>query len=497
MASINKLSIRGIRSFSPDDDEQVIEFLFPVTVIVGANGCGKTTIIESLKYAVTGSLPPGKNAGQAFVHDPKALGQSVVKANIKLRFTNRAQKSMVLVRSMELTQAKVKLTFKALDGVLRMTDEAGKRVSMSHKCTELDRQIPLLLGVSKPILEHVIFCHQEESSWPLQDSAELKKRFDAIFDSTRYTKALKNLDETKKELKNLAKDLKADVAGLASHKHAAKGFRKELEEQADQLEELEVQIDDTKRNIAKTEKELIKYKQKMESMEELQATLEEKKSEEETLEQLIQNQERNLVENMTKSHTSRQLQDMLIDFDDQVEERQEKERELERSRTKIQEKIESYASDSVKLLGDRGRLEATQEHHQRLLQHRLVKMEEIANQYSIELTITQSQSSSSSQSIHDSNNDIVLSPTLSNKSRTAISTSQELILQISESDMKAFLNSLHEKENKLKSELMEHRAQAQDLEDKVQDILNDLMGRTKALDVGMCVLSFTFIYLIL
>jgi DNA repair protein RAD50 len=41
MASINKLSIRGVRSFSPDDDEQVIEFLFPVTIIVGANGCGK------------------------------------------------------------------------------------------------------------------------------------------------------------------------------------------------------------------------------------------------------------------------------------------------------------------------------------------------------------------------------------------------------------------------------------------------------------------------
>jgi DNA repair protein RAD50 len=64
MASINKLSIRGVRAFSPDDQEQVIEFYFPVTIIVGANGCGKTTIIESLKYAVTGSLPPGNKSGQ-------------------------------------------------------------------------------------------------------------------------------------------------------------------------------------------------------------------------------------------------------------------------------------------------------------------------------------------------------------------------------------------------------------------------------------------------
>jgi DNA repair protein RAD50 len=41
MASINKLSIRGVRSFSPEAEEQVVDFYFPITVIVGANGCGK------------------------------------------------------------------------------------------------------------------------------------------------------------------------------------------------------------------------------------------------------------------------------------------------------------------------------------------------------------------------------------------------------------------------------------------------------------------------
>lgn len=37
-ASIEKLSIRGVRSFSPDDEDQIIEFYFPLTIIVGANG---------------------------------------------------------------------------------------------------------------------------------------------------------------------------------------------------------------------------------------------------------------------------------------------------------------------------------------------------------------------------------------------------------------------------------------------------------------------------
>lgn len=112
----------------------------------------RTTIIEALRFAVAGALPPGKTAGQAFVHDPRSIGHSIVKANVKLRFTNKAGKTMVVVRSMELTQKKTTLSFKQLDGTVRLTDDNGVRQSMSHKCSELDRQIPMMLGVSKAIV---------------------------------------------------------------------------------------------------------------------------------------------------------------------------------------------------------------------------------------------------------------------------------------------------------------------------------------------------------
>ena len=141
----------------------MIFFSSTIILLIGANGCGKTTIIESLKFAVTGHFPPGISKGQSFVHDPNSVGRSNVKGSIKLRFTNRAGSSMVVVRSMEVTQKKASLTFKQLDGVLRTTDNKGNRVALSHKCTELDRQIPILLGVSQAILDHVIFCHQEDA----------------------------------------------------------------------------------------------------------------------------------------------------------------------------------------------------------------------------------------------------------------------------------------------------------------------------------------------
>ena len=36
------------------------------------------------------------------------------------------------------------------------------------------------------VVEHVVFCHQEDSNWPLDDSSSLKKKFDDIFAATRF-----------------------------------------------------------------------------------------------------------------------------------------------------------------------------------------------------------------------------------------------------------------------------------------------------------------------
>jgi len=68
-----------------------------------------------------------------------------------------------------------------------------QKVCLSYRCADMDREIPALMGVSKAVLENVIFVHQDESNWPLQDPSTLKKKFDDIFSATRYFKeALSN-----------------------------------------------------------------------------------------------------------------------------------------------------------------------------------------------------------------------------------------------------------------------------------------------------------------
>ena len=60
------------------------------------------------------------------------------------------------------------MEFKALDSVIRTTNERDEKVSISMKCSDMDRLVPENLGVTAAIVENVMFCHQEESNWPMQ-----------------------------------------------------------------------------------------------------------------------------------------------------------------------------------------------------------------------------------------------------------------------------------------------------------------------------------------
>ncbi|KAF9823097.1 hypothetical protein SFRURICE_018250 [Spodoptera frugiperda] len=220
MAVVKSLMIRGIRSFGPDDsDEQGILFESPLTLILGQNGCGKTTIIEALRYAITSQMPPGMGHSDCFVHDPKVNRTTEVLAQIKLKLANAQNKNMEVTRSMKVVLQKKKATFRTLDSLLSVTNETGKTKDISKKCADLDAVLHDELGVSKAILNTVIFCHQEESSWPLDEGKKVKERFDEIFDSDKYSNCF---DRLKKIRKGFAIDIKI----LANQKELEESYTK-------------------------------------------------------------------------------------------------------------------------------------------------------------------------------------------------------------------------------------------------------------------------------
>ena len=208
---INKMQIRGIRSFSPHHAMN-IEFFYPLTLIVGKNGSGKTTIIECLKMACTGSLPPNCRNGQAFVSDPATHCTTEVKAQVKLKFTSATGKPVICMRNFSLTQKRDKKEYKAFEAALQTFDDAGRKSNLSFKCADLNKMVPELMGVSQAVLESVIFVHQEESDWPLAEDKVLKQKFDDIFASAKYTKALDDIRALKNNMKKEEKVKLSDLA---------------------------------------------------------------------------------------------------------------------------------------------------------------------------------------------------------------------------------------------------------------------------------------------
>ncbi|ELU13642.1 hypothetical protein CAPTEDRAFT_122168 [Capitella teleta] len=192
-ACLEKLDISGIRSFSPELNQGSVELMTPVTLILGPNGTGKTTIIESLRYVTTGQFPPGSK-GAGFVHDPKIAHETEVKAQVRLRFRNTQGLASCVTRSLIATQKPKGVTVRSLDGVFQMRALNGEKAAISSKCLQLDREMVAHLGVSRAILDNVIFCHQEDSNWPLGESKQLKQKFEDIFACTRYAKALDNIN---------------------------------------------------------------------------------------------------------------------------------------------------------------------------------------------------------------------------------------------------------------------------------------------------------------
>lgn len=199
MARLLKMQIQGIRSFGPNDnDQQMITFQSPVTLILGQNGCGKTTIIEALKYAATGEVPAGTKQGQSFVHDPKMARQPEIRGQIKLLMADCKGEEVVVTRTLQTTQKAKTLQFKTLDPVIHRKKSSGEIVQVGGRCIDVNLEMSHVFGVSKAVLSNVIFCHQEDSNWPMDDGKKLKEKFDSIFDATKLNKCLEHIRDLRK-----------------------------------------------------------------------------------------------------------------------------------------------------------------------------------------------------------------------------------------------------------------------------------------------------------
>lgn len=167
-------------------------------------------------------MPPGGDHGRSFVHDPKIFNQAGTLGQIKLEVSNLQGKRLSVCRSMKISNKRGKYSFETLDATMNYIDDKadgkGSTNSISKRCVDVDvamcqfmgnllhlLEIGLILnnilftGVSKAIINNVLFCHQENSSWPLDESKKLKDKFDAIFGITEFNKTIERIIKMRKE----------------------------------------------------------------------------------------------------------------------------------------------------------------------------------------------------------------------------------------------------------------------------------------------------------
>ncbi|XP_062165203.1 DNA repair protein RAD50 [Alnus glutinosa] len=316
MSTVDKMLIKGIRSFDPEN-KNVITFFKPLTLIVGPNGAGKTTIIECLKLSCTGELPPNARSGHSFIHDPKVAGETETKGQIKLRFKTAVGKDVVCIRSFQLTQKASKMEYKAIESVLQtINPHTGEKVCLSYRCADMDREIPALMGVSKAILENVVFVHQDEANWPLQDPSTLKKKFDDIFSATRYTKALEVIKKLHKDQAQEIKTYKLKLENLQTLKDAAYKLRESIAQDQEKTESLNVQMQELEESIQNVDAKIHHTETMLKDLRKLQDQISTKTAERSTLFKEQQKQYAALAEE--NEDTDEELKEWKTKFEERI-----------------------------------------------------------------------------------------------------------------------------------------------------------------------------------
>uniref|UniRef100_A0A0D3F5D9 DNA repair protein RAD50 n=1 Tax=Oryza barthii TaxID=65489 RepID=A0A0D3F5D9_9ORYZ len=361
MSTVDKMLIKGIRSFDPEN-KNVITFFKPLTLIVGPNGAGKTTIIECLKLSCTGELPPNSRSGHTFVHDPKVAGETETKGQIKLRFKTAAGKDVVCIRSFQLSQKASKMEFKAIESVLQtINPHTGEKVCLSYRCADMDREIPALMGVSKAILENVIFVHQDESNWPLQDPSTLKKKFDDIFSATRYTKALEVIKKLHKDQAQEIKTFRLKLENLQTLKDQAYRLRDNIAQDQEKSDALKIQMEELRTNVQGVEDKIRRTEKSLADLRRLQQEINSSTSARTTYFTLQQQQYAALSEE--NEDTDDELKEWQTKFEERMALLQNKISKLERD-VDDENTTSSFLSKAINdLMRETGRLQAEADAH--------------------------------------------------------------------------------------------------------------------------------------
>ncbi|XBJ02385.1 hypothetical protein VPH35_021776 [Triticum aestivum] len=243
------------------------------------------------------------------------------------------------------------------------------------------REIPALMGVSKAILDNVIFVHQDESNWPLQDPSTLKKKFDDIFSATRYTKALEVIKKLQKDQAQEIKTFRLKLENLQTLKDQVYRLRDSIAQDQEKSDALKTQMEDLKTNIQAVENKIRRTETSIMDLRRLQEQISTKATARSTYLTLQQQQYAALSEE--NEDTDEELREWQTTFEEKITILYTKigklEREMNDEYTKISLLSETI-NDSTRQIG---KLQAEADAHVSVKHERDSAIRKIFNKYNL------------------------------------------------------------------------------------------------------------------
>ncbi|XP_030427861.1 DNA repair protein RAD50 isoform X2 [Gopherus evgoodei] len=218
------------------------------------------------------------------------------------------------------------------------------------------------LGVSKSVINNVIFCHQEESNWPLSEGRALKQKFDEIFSATRYIKALETLRQVRQKQSLRVKECQTELKYLKQNKEKACEIQ-------DHLSNREAQLAASKENVKSIENQLDPLKNRLAEIEQNLAKVVRLDNEIKALDSRKRQMEKDnqdLQQKMEKvfQGTDDQLRDMYQNHQRTVKEKERRLTGCQRELDRASKECQRFNREKSELLVEQGRLQLQADRHQ-------------------------------------------------------------------------------------------------------------------------------------
>ena len=322
-----RLKLKNFKSYA----NEVINFNKGITVIVGQNGAGKSSIFEAISFALYKQHTAGK-LGDLVRNNTENMG-------VELDFVSRGKEYRII---------RDKTKSKSVSRLLTKTSSDSEFMSICSGEKEVADNIQAILDMDANLFLNAIYVRQGEIAELVdKQPAEKKRLIGKLLGLDSLESAWKNLSPLINEYENKSSEIKGKLYSKSALNEEYKVKTNELNELKNRGHELESQIDEVKQLIA----EISESKRNMEREKEIYETqLNNLNNEKQTLERL-EKDKHTLQENLDKIRESEEeierlekfvsKLDIYLDFEEKIESIKEQKKAMNKKKSGYKDYLKS------------------------------------------------------------------------------------------------------------------------------------------------------------